>query len=158
MRGKFWIPAIALVVILIVGSMPLWAAPAAVPAAGPLAIPTPLAPTGFPATSSRLAKTATLWSGKALTASGASSAVDIAGFGLGDVQVVIDVGTVNTSTVKLQFSNDNSNWVDGVAVASAITADTNTLAQYVLFGRYVRAYATLTNSNPITMTVIGLAK
>ena len=158
MKGKFWIPAIVLVVALIVGGIPLWASPAAIPAAGPLAIPTPLAVANFPATSARLAKTATLWNGTALTASGASPAIDIAGYGLADVQVVIDVGTVNTTTVKLQFSNNNSNWVDGVAIASAITADTNTLAQYVLFGRYVRAYATLTNSNPITMTVIGLAK
>ena len=150
MAGLAALIVVAMLVALVV------AVPMVRPAAADvLAIPTPV----FTApTSGILARTATFFDSQALIASGGSEVVNVGNFNRVDLQWVIDVGTVNTTTYKLQFSNDAVNWVDGVAVASAVAADANNLAQFYVFGRYARVYATVTNTNPITTTVIGVLK
>ena len=150
MVGLAALIVVALVVALVV------AVPMARPAtADVLAIPTPVFTSP---TSGILARTATFFDGQALIASGGGEAVNVGNFNRVDLQWVIDVGTVNTTTYKLQFSNDAVNWVDGVAVASAVVADVNNLAQFYVFGRYARVYATVANTNPITTTVVGVLK
>lgn len=104
------------------------------------------------------AQNAVWMSNLVLTADGNSRAVNLGNYAKADVQVFVDRTLVNTTTLKLQFSNDNTNWVDGATIGSALTADTSTLAQYAVFGRYTRVNADVTNSNPITITVLGLAK
>ena len=93
-----------------------------------------------------------------LTANNDSAALSVLDFDKVDLQLVVDVGTVNTTTLKLQFSNDNVNWVDGATVGTAIAADANTMAQYAVFGQYARINSALTNSSAITITAIGIGK
>lgn len=100
----------------------------------------------------------TLLDGAVLTATANSNAQNIMSHAKMDLQTVVDVGTVNTTSLKLQFSNDGVNWVDGDTIGTALTADTNTLAQYAIYGRYVRVNAALTGAAPITVTVVGVAK
>jgi len=78
-----------------------------------------------------------------------------------DLQWGIDqtlLTTMNTTTLKLQFSNDGVNWIDGASFVSANVADANDMQQYAIFGRYARVYADVSNTNPLTLTVIGVAK
>ena len=101
----------------------------------------------------------TFWSGEALTATGASSVQNVMDFERIDLQTTIDQGTTpNTITLKLQFSNDGTNWIDGATVVTANVADAGAMQQYALFGRYARLYATAGNSESVTVTAIGVAK
>ena len=132
----------------------------AVPMARPvtadvLAIPTPVFTSPL---AGATARTATFWDTDVLIATGGSAVVDVGNFNRADIMWSIDVGTVNTTTYKLQFSNDATHWTDGVAVASAVVADVTNLAQFYVFGRYARVYATVSNTNPLTTTVIAVLK
>lgn len=124
--------------------------------AEPLAIPTPVS---VPA--SRLVTPlypVTFLNNVAVTADRRSSIVQLPGYNTLDLQWVVDVGTLNTTTLKLQYSNDGNNWVDGASFASAVVADANSMNQYNVYGRYTAVYVDVTNSNPITITLIGVAK
>lgn len=123
--------------------------------AAPNLVPTPVAGViaGSPS-----AQNAVWMSNLVLTTDGNSRSVNLGNYAKADVQVVVDRTLVNTTTLKLQFSNDNTNWTDGATIGSALVNDTSTLAQYAIFGRYTRVNADVTNSNPITITVLGLAK
>ena len=151
-NARVWV-GVALVVALVclVGlSVSMGAGPAL---AAPQAIPTPVSVTpgnGAP-------QVATFWRAAPLTASGAGTEAIIAGEKV-DLQWVIDQTAVNTVTLKLQFSNDSTNWVDGATFVTSNAADAGDMQQYAVFGRYLRAYATVTNSNPVTVTVIGVVK
>lgn len=121
--------------------------------AAPQAIPTPVSVTP----GNDAPQVATFWSAEPLTASAAGNEAIIVGEKV-DLQWVIDQTDVNTVTLKLQFSNDSSNWVDGATFVTSNAADAGDMQQYAVFGRYLRAYATVSNSNPVTVTVIGLVK
>lgn len=77
-----------------------------------------------------------------------------------DLQYVIDQDTdVNTTTLKLQFSIDKVNFVDSAqTVVADNAADAAALQRYLLYGRWACIYADVTNSNPIVITAIGVAK
>lgn len=76
-----------------------------------------------------------------------------------DIQYVIDQATAtNTITLTLQYSNDQSHFTDGPALVVSNTVDADSLAQYAVFGQYACIYATVANTNPVTVTVIGLGK
>jgi len=124
-------------------------------AAAPLAAPTP-AVSGFQ--SGSRPQVVEFWSSDALVASGGSDVVNVSQFQALDVQYVVDETVVNTTTVKIQFSNDNSNWSDGVDLVANAVADGNGMVQLQVFGVYARMYATLTSADPITWTIKALAK
>jgi hypothetical protein len=84
--------------------------------------------------------------------------VNIDGYNTLDLHWVIDQGTVNTTTVTMQFSNITGDYVSGLVVESANAADTADMNQYNLFGRNVCLLADVVNSNPWTITAVGLAK
>jgi cytoskeletal protein RodZ len=94
----------------------------------------------------------------ALTADTNSPGRDVQRYEWCDLQTTVDVGTVNTTTITVQFSNDNSNWDSGPAVLSNIAADETDMTRVALFGRYTRFVQDVTNSNPITITLLGLCK
>lgn len=123
--------------------------------AAPLAAPTP-AVSGY--ASNVRPQAVEFWSGDALVASGGSDVVNVSQFQTLDVQYVVDHTVVNTTTVKIQFSNDNSNWSDGVNLVASSAADGNGMQQLQVFGIYARMYATLTSADPITWTIKALAK
>ena len=55
-----------------------------------------------------------------------------------DLQWLIDQTAVNTVTLKLQFSNDSTNWIDGATFVTNNAADAGDMQQYAVFGRYLR--------------------
>lgn len=83
---------------------------------------------------------------------------DLQDYDLVDLQYVIDQGTVNTVTLTMQYSNNNANFSSGAAVVSANAADADNLNQFHLFGRYNCVFADVTNTNPVTITVLGVVK
>jgi hypothetical protein len=122
--------------------------------AGPLAAPTPVM-TGY---SAKAPTELTWWSETAVTTDGGSTALVVSQWQATDIQYVIDQGTVNTTTLKLQFSNDGVNWTDGATIASAIAEDGAVLSQQAVFGKFARVYADVSNTNPVTLTVLGILK
>jgi hypothetical protein len=84
--------------------------------------------------------------------------IDLRGFTVVDLQFVIDQGTTNTTTLKLQHSNNGVHFTDGQTIVASNTADANGLNRYDLFGRDTCVFADVTNSNPITITVLGLPR
>jgi hypothetical protein len=123
--------------------------------AGPMAAPTPVASINQ---STQAASEVTWMSGVATTASGGSTAVLVTNWDYADLQYVIDQTDVNTVTLKLQFSNDNVNWTDGATLVTDNAADAAALAQHAIFGKWARVYATVTNTNPVTVTVNAILK
>lgn len=125
----------------------------------PLFAPTPAANVNLPGIRSA---PVTFYQTLVITADGNSTAQNVQDHSLIDLQWVSDqtliAGAGNTTTLTLQHSNDGINWVDGAAVLSASGTDNADLQQFALFGRYARINANVTNANPLTVTVIGLAK
>jgi hypothetical protein len=122
--------------------------------AAPLAAPTPVSVT----TGNKSPEFPAFFNAKALTADTRSSCFEVPDYTAVDLMTVIDQGTVNTVTLTLNFSNDNSNFADGAAVVSANAADATALNQFALFGRWTCIYADVTNTNPVTITAIGVVK
>lgn len=94
----------------------------------------------------------------ALTADTNTNSIRLDEFNSIDIQYVIDQGTVNTTTLTIQYSNDGTNWVNGVALVTNSVADGSDITRVPMFGRYARINQNLTNSNAITITLTGLAK
>ncbi len=100
----------------------------------------------------------TFWNSKPITSSQGSTVAELPGAEVLDLQYVIDETIANSTTLKLQYSNDNSHWTDGPTVVATVQADANGLDQYANFGRYTRLYATLVGSDPVTLTALAVAK
>lgn len=99
---------------------------------------------------------------KVLTADTRSNCFEVPDYAVVDLQYIVDQTLVdlaaNTTTLTLQWSNDNSNFVNGLAVATNNITDTNDIQQYQLFGRHACVYADVSNTNPVTVTVLGVVK
>jgi hypothetical protein len=128
----------------------------AVPAtAAPAAAPTPVSINHSGVRSDIV----TFHSSDVITADGNSGVQSVADHAVIDLQWVIDQGTVNTTTFKLQFSNDGVNWVDGATIATSNAADVNSMQQFAVFGRWARINRDVSNTNTLTLTTfIGVAK
>ena len=99
---------------------------------------------------------------KVLTADTRSNCFEVPDYAVVDLQYIVDQTLVdlaaNTTTLTLQWSNDNSNYVNGLAVATNNITDTNDIQQYQLFGRHACVYADVSNTNPVTVTLLGVVK
>jgi hypothetical protein len=148
--------AVAVAVVLFAALALSMGGPANVTAA-PAAIPTPVSVNH----AGSFADVPVFFSAQVVTADGGSNAQNIQNHQVVDLQWIIDqtlLTTMNTTTLKLQFSNDGSTWIDGATFATANVADAGDMQQYAIFGRYARVYADVSNTNPLTVTVIGVAK
>ena len=148
--------SLAVAVVLFAALVLSMTGPANVTAA-PSAAPTPVSVNH----AGTFADVPVFWSTQVVTADGGSSLQNIQNHQVVDLQWGIDqtlLTTMNTTTLKLQFSNDGVNWIDGASFVSANVADANDMQQYAIFGRYARVYADVSNTNPLTLTVIGVAK
>lgn len=125
---------------------------------GPLAAPTPVTVT----VGSNTPGEVVLFSSKVLTEDTYSAAQLVKNFQKTDIQHIFDqtavAGAPNTTTLTIQFSNDGVNWTDGAALVSANADDASLLQQVALFGKWARVKADVTNSNQVTVTVIGILK
>lgn len=154
MKNKISMGVVAAVALLMILSVAFSALPGAPVAAAPMAQPTPVSVSS----GAGVTDFNTFYSVERLTADVRSGCVDVSKFKLADVQYLVDVGTVNTTTVTINFTNDKVTYNDGSAVASAIVADGSALQQYAVFGRYMCMYVNVTNTNPITWTITAVLK
>lgn len=77
-----------------------------------------------------------------------------------NLQYVIDQagGVPNTTTLKIQWSMDNTNWTDGPNIVASNAADDTGIVQIPNLGRYQRVYEDHTGASAITVTVKGVCK
>jgi hypothetical protein len=76
-----------------------------------------------------------------------------------DLQYVIDQGaTPNTVTLSIQYSNDGTNWDPGLTIVSGNAADATAMQQFPLYGQFARVRADVALTQPVTITIPGLAK
>jgi hypothetical protein len=122
--------------------------------AAPAPAPTPAADINVATNSSFV----TFFLSRVVTEDVASPWIDASRFEFADVQYVIDQSGTNTTTLKLQFSNDGVNVVDGATLVSANVADASGLNQQALFGRYARVYADVSNATATTITANAVVK
>ncbi|MBN1991351.1 MAG: hypothetical protein JW953_01510 [Anaerolineae bacterium] len=83
---------------------------------------------------------------------------DVSAFDSIDVQHVIDHGTVNTTTLTVQYSIDGTNAVNGLALVSNSAADGSDITRVPVFGKYMRIYQNLTSTDTITITLIAVGR
>ena len=151
-RSFYLVFSLVMALALLAGAMVALNTPTAL--AAPAADPTPVV-SGF----SQRSPTELTWlSDVATTADGGSTPQLVSAWQAVDIQYNIDQGTVNTVTLKLQFSNDGTNWTDGATLVSGNAADASVLSQAAVFGKWARVYADVTNTNPVTITAIGIMK
>jgi len=109
----------------------------------------------------------TFWSDAAVAASAASSAYQMGRYEYINLQYNVDQPTtINTVTIKSQWSNDplcvstpaSAVWSDGPNVVAANVADADSMIQIGNLGRCTRLYATVGNTESITIDVWGLAR
>jgi hypothetical protein len=148
---------VGLAVVMLVGLFALMTLSTPGAQAGPLAAPTPVAGTY---TGGTLARSVTLYDSTVTTSTafGGNGVSVLTGDRI-DLQYVIDQPTsVNTMTLKLQFSNDLVNWIDGATIVTDNAADANVMQQYAVFGNYARINIAGANTNEATVKVIGVLK
>jgi hypothetical protein len=150
--------ALALALILL-AALQLVLAPAPAAVAAPPAAPTPVA--SIPGDSDN-SLYINFQSATVIAADTNTTGRLVQGYEYIDFQITTDqtvVGTeTNTTTFSVEFSNDNSNWDTGPAILSANAADATEITRIMTFGRYVRVKQDVTNTNNVTVTILGLAK
>lgn len=125
----------------------------------PFAAPASAAPS-FPGGSTRVSESpqaVTLYSG-VITQSVQGARFSLGAYDRLDIQYIVTMGTANTTTLSMLHSNTGGAWSSGATLFPAITASGNSMTSTYNFGRYTTITATLTNNNPVTLTVIGWAK
>lgn len=90
--------------------------------------------------------------------------VDLSNYNKIDIQYVTDQGTVNTTTLTLEWSNDynqaanTGNFETQGTVVSANAADAHGGNQFLIAGQWSCLFANTTNTNTLGLKVLGLAK
>ena len=95
------------------------------------------------------------------TDAGSATGQDLKNYGVLDVQYVVQASDgTNAWTLKMQHSNDGSNWVDGATIGSSIASVTNTtdMTRTHNYGGFTRVYFDTTNSTAFTVTVNAVAR
>lgn len=86
---------------------------------------------------------------------------DLADYEIIDIQYQVDATAVNTTSVSLQQTNidpTNGPFNTANAIATVVSTDANVMVQLPTFGKWNCVLADVTNSNPLTLTIIGVAK
>lgn len=96
----------------------------------------------------------TIFSSQVLTQDTRSNAVDLGQYDRADVEVnIVQGGTVNTATVRMDKSVSGYNWANGTTLLNASAISTTVVATHTAVGRYGSVYVDLANSQPVTLTV-----
>lgn len=153
----FTLAAAAILVIVLLSTLS-YQSPAT---AAPMAAPTPVSVTSAGVRSA----VAEFWTTDVITSDRCSPGLSTLDHEKMDLQYVIDVraGSVNTTTFSLRHSNvdntyDTTNWNTDKNVSSAISADGSVSQQYQIYNRWNCIYADVANTNPITVTFIGVLR
>ncbi len=107
---------------------------------------------------------AVFWSSDNQAASEASNSIQAPSYGSLILHYNIDQTDINTSTIITRWSLDptcasapsTAVWSDGPTVVNANAADADGIVQQANLGRCTQLYNTVTNTNPVTITVWGL--
>jgi hypothetical protein len=75
-----------------------------------------------------------------------------------DLEYAINQGTVNTTTITLQYTNRQQRYADGPDVVTANAADTAGMQQFPTFGRFTCILVDVANSNSISITLNAVGK
>lgn len=80
-----------------------------------------------------------------------------------DLQYAAVTGLSNATTIKVQQTNIDPtagpfNDAQTIATVPSTPADANAMTQVGMFGRWNCVFADVTNTNPVTLTIIGVAK
>lgn len=102
----------------------------------------------------------TFWANRTATGSGASPALMLPAYEYLNLHWIYDqIGSPpNTTTLKIQYSNDAVFWAEGPTIVTNQAADDNAIVQVPILARYVRAYATTSNSSALAITITAIAK
>lgn len=148
---KLLTPAILSLAVILLAIVALAYIPTDQVEAAPPAVPTPITVTYSADNTGTIVK---FWAdGTVITQDGASTAFQLGQSEALDIQYALDQGTsVNTTTFTLQFSNDNSNWTNGVDIVASNAADATNLLQFNNFGAYTRVWANVATTDPLTLT------
>lgn len=123
--------------------------------AAPLAAPTPIS---VPVQAKVAPEYPVFFNTKVMTVSTRSDCFEVADYSAVDLHWIIDETDANSTTLKLQYSNNNTSYVDGLTFVTNAVADAESMNQYPLFGRWACVYAGLVGNQPVTVTVIGTVK
>jgi hypothetical protein len=125
---------------------------------GPIAGPTPVSAV----VRSAQPEFPVFFSTDVITADTRSDCFEVPDYSAVDLQFLIDqtivAGAPNTVTLALQHSNDLTTFTTSANVVAANITDTSDLVQMGLFGRHTCVLADVTNTNPVTITAIGVVK
>lgn len=106
-------------------------------------------------------ETFTLYSGTGVTQSGVSLSglYSMRNYGIADcyTDYIAKGGTYQTATLGWQSSADATNWMTNTTLGP-FSAVGVSLTRVTVYGYYHRIYATLGNTNPLTITVKCVAK
>lgn len=123
--------------------------------AAPLAAPTPIS---VPVQAKVAPEYPVFFNTKVMTVSTRSDCFEVADYSAVDLHWIIDETDANSTTLKLQYSNNNTSYVDGLTFVTNAVADAESMNQYPLFGRWACVYAALVGNQTVTVTVIGTVK
>ena len=123
--------------------------------AAPLAAPTPISVPIQPVVAPEFP---TFFNTKVITTSTRSDCFEVPEYSAVDLHWIIDETDANSTTLKLQYSNNNTSYVDGVSFVTNAVADAESMNQYPLFGRWACVYAQLVGNQTVTVTVLGTVK
>jgi hypothetical protein len=123
--------------------------------AAPMAAPTPIS---IPVQARVAPEYPVFFNTKVITVSTRSDCFEVADYSAVDLHWIIDETDANSTTLKLQYSNNNTSYVDGLSFVSNAVADAEAMNQYPLFGRWACVYAALVGNQTVTVTVIGTVK
>lgn len=157
MRKQLAISIALLLVVAFLGGMFIAPAPSAVGA--PAAAITPVSFSGQSGDNLKV----TFFDGR-ITAD-TRTCFDLSNYNKLDLQWDIDQGTVNTTTIKLQWGNIAASGVnpagtfeDSATFVTANVADAHSGQQYVLAGQWTCVFADVTNTNSLGLKIKGLGK
>lgn len=127
--------------------------------AAPMSAPTPVSVARSP----EQPHVATLMDSQVITSDTRGGCVNSTLYEKTDVQYEIDQGTANSTTLKLQFTNEtpgeaSASYVNGLSVVVGAAADATNMQQMQVFGAWTCIYADVTNTNAMTLTVKALMK
>lgn len=125
--------------------------------AAPPAAPTPIADFLMPV---KNASAFPFQAATRLTGDTATAGIEVMNLSAVDIQytTVHTAGEVNTTTLTVQYSNDNTNWTNGLTLATANAAATTDLTRVPVFGRWMRINQDTTNANAITITILAVGR
>lgn len=75
-----------------------------------------------------------------------------------DIEYAINQSTVNTLTIKTQYSNRLERFTDGDNVVATNNSDTVAFKQMPAFGRFTCLFVDVTNSNGVSLTLTAVGK